>query len=263
MRMPTFYVSHGGGPWPWMTDMKAMCAKLDKSLRSIPGMLPEKPKAVLLITAHWEGSDIEISAGKQPGMLYDYGGFPPETYKIQYPAPGSPEIAQSVAQRLQAAGIRCKLDTKRGYDHGTFVPMAVMYPKADMPLVQMSILQSYDPARHAEIGRALAPLRDEGIAIVASGVSFHNLRQFGPAGKEPSQKFDQWLRDAVLAAPGPKRTAAVSAWEKAPHARFCHPQEDHLVPIFVAMGAAENDPATCIYNDLMMGTCAISSFRFG
>ena len=195
-------------------------------------------------------------------MVYDYYGFPPETYEIVYPAPGAPALAERTAGLLREAGIAVSLDTRQGFDHGTFAPMAVIWPEAEVPTYQVSIRKDYDPARHFAIGRALAPLRDEGVLIVGSGLSYHNLRMFGPQAKVPSEAFDAWLGE-TLALPAGQRTAALENWESAPYARVCHAQEDHLVPLFVALGAAEADKAERVYHDVgLMGGVTASSYRF-
>jgi aromatic ring-opening dioxygenase catalytic subunit (LigB family) len=262
-RLPTYFISHGGGPWPWIPQMRAMFANLEASLKAMVADLPAPPRAILMISGHWEESEVAVMASPAPPMVYDYTGFPPETYKVIYPAPGAPEIAARAMALLQVAGIAAHLDTAQGFDHGTFAPMAVMYPNADIPLFQISLLKSYDPAAHLAIGRALAPLRDEGVMIIGSGLSFHNLRMFGPAAKEPSEAFDAWLGQA-LALPSAARTDAMLNWESAPYARICHREEDHLVPLFVALGAAEGEAATRIYHDKgLMGGVTASSYRFG
>jgi aromatic ring-opening dioxygenase catalytic subunit (LigB family) len=195
-------------------------------------------------------------------MVYDYGGFPPETYQIKYPAPGAPDLARRTADLIAAAGLPARLDPDQGFDHGTFVPAFVMYPKADVPLYQVSLQRGYDPARHFALGRALAPLRDEGVLIVGSGLSYHNLRLFGPGAKEPSAAFDGWL-DKVLALEPAQRTEALLNWEEAPYARVCHKEEDHLVPLFAALGAAEGAQATRVYHDSnVFGGVTASSYRF-
>ncbi len=262
-RQPTYFISHGGGPWPWLANMRQMLASLETSLAHMPQELPEPPKAILMISGHWEETDFAVMSSPAPGMVYDYGGFPPETYQIQYPAPGAPELAARTADLLRDAGLPSHLDPKRGFDHGTFAPAYVMYPDAAMPLYQVSLQQGYDPAAHFAMGRALAPLRDEGVLIVGSGLSYHNLRLFGPAGKAPSAAFDAWLAE-VMAMTGPDRTKALMSWDKAPSARICHPQEDHLVPLFAALGAAEDEPATMVYHDeSVFGGITASSYRIG
>lgn len=263
-RLPTYFVSHGGGPWPWMKDQFGPAYdKLEASLVDMKRQVGVRPKAVLVVTSHWEADRFLLSSGTAPGMIYDYGGFPPHTYRISYPAPGDPQLAARAAALLEAAGHPAGLDAQRGFDHGTFSMLYPVYPQADMPVVQLSIRHGYDVGQHIAAGRALAPLRDEGVLIIGSGLSFHNLRQFGPAGQAASHAFDAWLRQAMLDAP-PARTGALLQWDKAPAARQAHPREDHLVPLMVAHGAAEHDPAALVYHeDDFFGSLAVSSFRFG
>lgn len=261
-RMPTYYISHGGGPWPWIKDMRSAFTALERSLAEMPSALPDVPQAVLMISGHWEAEQVRVMHNANPPMVYDYSGFPAHTYDITYPAPGAPALAERTQALLSAAGIPSVLDDTQGFDHGTFVPAYVMYPKADIPVFQVSMLQSYDPAAHFDLGRALAPLRDEGVLIVGSGLSYHNLAMFGPGAKEPSMGFDSWLNE-VLSHSAPARTEALLDWEKAPFARVAHKREDHLVPLFSALGAAEGGIATRIYHeDDIFGGVTASSWRF-
>ena len=246
-----------------MEELRNKLQLLEKSLTQIPREIGVVPNAVLVISGHWEEDEFTVMASPHPPMLYDYSGFPEHTYHVKYGAPGSPQLAQHVRTLIEAAGMPARLDPQRGFDHGTFAPLVVMYPDANVPIVQLSLKSGYDPATHLSVGRALAPLRDEGVLIIGSGLSYHNLRQFGPAGREASKTFDDWLQYTVLAAPG-KRESRLLAWRDAPAARDAHPQADHLIPLMVAVGAAENESATVIYHeeDLFNGVTA-SSFRFG
>ena len=264
-RLPTYFVSHGGGPWPLMKDqVGAAYDRLEASLVDIKRQVGVRPKAVLVITSHWEGADFMVSSGAAPGMIYDYGGFPAHTYRIQYPAPGDPGLAQRVAQLIAGAGHPVRLDPARGFDHGTFSMLYPIYPDADMPVVQLSIREDYDPATHIAIGRALAPLRDEGVLIIGSGLSYHNLRQFGAQGRIASHAFDQWLQQTMVGLPPDQRQQALLRWSEAPSARVAHPREDHLVPLMVAAGAAEHEASASVYHeDDFFGHLAVSSFRFG
>lgn len=262
-KMPTYFISHGGGPWPWVPNMRAQFSELERSLNKMVADLAEKPTAILMISGHWEEDNVAIMASPNPPMIYDYSGFPPETYQIKYSAPGAPGLARKAQELLAAAGIPAQLNHTQGFDHGTFAPLEIMYPAAEMPIFQISLLKSYDPSTHFAVGRALASLRNEGVMIIGSGLSYHNLGLLGPQAKQPSHAFDTWLRDALALAPK-GRADAITHWMNAPFARVCHPQEDHFVPLFVALGAAENDPATLIYHeDDFMGSIATSSFRFG
>lgn len=264
MRMPTYYLSHGGGPWPWMEiDGHGPHEVLRASLAELPTEFDEKPRAILMISAHWVTETFAIQRNAAPAMLYDYGGFPEHTYRVQYRAPGSIELADTVAELLHDAAIASVFDEKRGFDHGMFAPMAVMYPDATIPVVQLSIQKSFDPAMHLAVGGALAPLRDHGILIVGSGLSFHNLRAFGEAGRASSAQFDRWLFTSLHTDDFSVRSELMTQWEQAPLAREAHPQEDHLVPLFVALGAAERDAATRTYHqDDYFGAISASSYRF-
>jgi aromatic ring-opening dioxygenase catalytic subunit (LigB family) len=247
-----------------MDQANGMYDALAKSLIDIPLQLGEIPKAILVVSGHWEEHEFTVMAGARPPMLYDYHGFPAHTYHVKYSAPGSPALADQVRELIEKAGFTAQMDRQRGFDHGTFAPLAVMYPRADVPVVQLSLRANYDPAEHLAVGRALAPLRDQGVVILGSGLSYHNLRRLGPASSEPSKAFDQWLQQTLIASPPSQRVDQLIEWQKAPSARIAHPQEDHLLPLMVAVGAAEFDAATCIYHetDFMNGMTA-SSFRFG
>lgn len=262
-RLPTYFISHGGGPWPWLPDMRLAMHTLEVSLANMSAEIGETPKAVLMISGHWEENDFAVMSSPAPGMVYDYGGFPAFTYQIKYAAPGAPAVAARVVELLKAAGLPTHLDGNRGFDHGVFAPMQVMYPDANVPLLEVSLRHGYDPEEHIALGRALAPLRDEGVLIVGSGLSYHNLRRFGAAGKEPSAAFDAWLDEAMMSEPA-ARLDYLRGWDKAPSARICHPQEDHLIPLMAAIGAAENDEAKRVYHDEnVFGGVTASSYRFG
>lgn len=264
-KMPVYFISHGGGPWPWLQGpYREAYKELEASLKKLPTDLPEKPKAILIISGHWEEKNFSIMTNPKPPMLYDYGGFPEHTYRIQYPAANSLELVSRVESLLKGIGISADLDPNRGFDHGTFTPLAVSYPDADIPVVQLSMRDDYDPETHLKIGQALAPLRDEGILIIASGLSYHNLRLFDQRAAKPSHEFDAWLQDTIIHSNATDRRAKLLEWDKAPSARLAHPQEDHLIPLMVAVGAAEGEAGKLSYHeDDFMGGIAVSSFRFG
>lgn len=263
-RMPTYFLSHGGGPWPFMEGpVRDQFRLLERSLQDIPRQLPQRPKAVLVISGHWEEAEFTVSSSPRPGMVYDYYGFADHLYHISYPAPGSPQLAQRVGALLLEAGWAARGDPERGFDHGTFSMLKPMYPAADMPIVQVSMKRNLDPQEHLDMGQALAPLRDEGILIIGSGLSYHNLRNWAPSGAAPAAAFDAWLRRQLLESDPQARREGLKHWGDAPAARQAHPREDHLIPLMAAVGAAGDDPATCIYGELFMGYLAASSFRFG
>jgi len=264
-RLPTYFISHGGGPWPWMKEqMGGAYDRLEAALAGMPADIGRTPRAVLLVSAHWEAPRFTVQTSPAPGMLYDYGGFPDFTYHINYPAPGAPDVAVRVRELLERAGIASGEDAARGFDHGMFAPMAVIYPRADVPVLQLSLKTGLAPAEHLALGRALAPLRDEGVLIVGSGLSYHNLRAFGPAAKAPSAAFDAWLESTLAIADAATRSATLAAWERAPAARLAHPREEHLLPMMVALGAAEDEVATRVYHERdFFGGITVSSYRLG
>ncbi len=264
-RLPTYFISHGGGPWPWMRDRTGGAYDLlAAALQDMPRQVGRTPRAVLVVSGHWEADAFTASSHPSPPMLYDYSNFPAHTYRVRYDAPGDPALAARVRDLARGAGLPAALDAQRGFDHGTFSPFAVIYPQAGVPIVQLSMRTGYDPAEHLALGRALAPLRDDGVLIVGSGLSYHNLRHFGPQAREVSKAFDDWL-DRTLVGSGPAaRTDGLLHWDAAPAARIAHPREDHLMPLMVAVGAAESEPGARVYHeDAFMGGLAVSSFRFG
>jgi aromatic ring-opening dioxygenase catalytic subunit (LigB family) len=247
-----------------MPEMADGMRVLRSSLEDIPHQLGRKPRAVLVTSGHWESAQFALMASPNPPMVYDYSGFPPHTYQIHYDAPGDPALAQRAKGMLEAAGIAARLDPDQGFDHGTFAPLAVMYPDAEVPIVQLSLKHGYDPAAHLAAGRALAPLRDEDVLIVGSGLSYHNLRRMGPAAKDASKAFDDWLQQSLLGSSPIDRSERLKAWSQAPAARDAHPREDHLLPLMIAVGAAEQEPATLVYHEeRFFGGVTASSFRFG
>jgi aromatic ring-opening dioxygenase catalytic subunit (LigB family) len=266
-RMPTLFIPHGGGPCFFMPnppDHPKLWDKMGAYLRGIAKSLPEKPRAILVISGHWEENKVTVNASPAPSMLFDYYGFPPHTYQLKYPAPGSPELATEIRALLAKQGIESGSDPSRGYDHGVFVPFLLMFPDADIPVVQISLLSSLNPEAHLAVGRALAPLRDQGVLIVGSGMSYHNMGDFrmnthmlDPA----SVQFDGWLTQTVSAEPT-DREEKLAHWAEAPGARKSHPREEHLLPMMIAAGAADGDKGQRVFNDVVWGK-VLSSFQFG
>lgn len=236
--------------------------RMETWLRSIAASLPETPKALLVISAHWEEDVPTVMTAPRPPLLFDYYGFPKHTYELTWPAAGSPALAARVASLLADAGIASKQNDSRGFDHGVFVPLKVAFPEAEIPTVQLSLRVGLDPAEHLAIGRALAPLRDEGVLIIGSGMSYHNMRGFNTAaGDADSKRFDAWLSTSI-AKPLSERETLLREWTKAPAARASHPREEHLVPLMVAAGAAGDDLGVRVFGDAPMGT-VVSAVRFG
>ena len=259
-RQPALFIPHGGGPCFFMDDPRGIWTSMADLLRSLPSILPEAPRAILLITAHWETQGFVLTGGTAPSLIYDYYNFPPHTYQIAYPAPGAPYIAARAAVLLRAADLQAAVDQEHGFDHGVFIPMKVAFPDAEVPIVAMSVDASLDPALHVAAGRALAPLRDEGVVIIGSGLSTHNLRALGdPRFVEPTGAFDAWLSDSI-ALDADARGERLAHWADAPGAKLSHPREEHLIPLMVAAGAGAGRGER-IYNDTVMNS-VVSAYRF-
>ena len=253
------YFSHGGGPLPILGDashqaMLAFMTRLPEQLR--------KPDAILVVSAHWEESVATLMSASAPEMFYDYYGFPEEAYAITYPAPGSPELANRIAGLLKENGVASRLDPKRGFDHGLFIPLKMMYPQADIPSLQLSLLRGLNPSAHLALGKALRGLMKENILVVGSGFSYHNLRAFSwqavGAPDPANDAFQNWLIEACTSPiPQSEREQRLIEWEKAPSARYCHPREEHLLPLHVCLGMADK-PAKLIFDDQILGKRSVA-----
>lgn len=235
------FISHGGGPLPLLGDPghQAMVEHLTALAARI-----KRPKAILIISAHWEESVATVTTNPSPELIYDYYGFPPQSYEIKYPCPGEPELAAKVAAAISQAGIEVEQDPKRGLDHGVFVPLKIMYPQADIPCIQLSLVNTLEPDQHIRIGQALSALDYDDLLILGSGFSFHNMRAFfspnTPQTMALNKSFEDWLKHTLVAddISEVERVKLLSEWEQAPGARFCHPREEHLIPLHVCYGAA-------------------------
>ncbi len=256
--MTILYVPHGGGPLPLLGDSKHR--ELTRFLQQLSEAL-SPPDAIVVVSAHWEADPIRISSAAAPEMLYDYYGFPDESYQFQYPAPGNPRLAQSLAEHLRRLGLKVELDEAQGYDHGTFVPLMLLYPAANIPVVQVSLHPGLDAQFHINLGKALASALGDNYLLLGSGMSFHNMRAFfsaDPAIWPRSQVFDSWLNQTLTAAElsPDAREQQLANWLQAPEARFCHPREEHLLPLMVCAGAAwaKGLEARRNYNHQLLGT---------
>lgn len=257
---PALFIPHGGGPCFFMDDPQGNWTSMAQFLRSLPDLLPERPEAILLVSAHWETPGFVFTGGAHPELIYDYYNFPPHTYELRYPASGVPALAERAAGLLRQAQLQATVDPGHGFDHGMFIPLKVAFPDADVPVVEMSLDASLDPLLHAAAGQALAPLRAEGVAIIGSGMSFHNSRAFrSPRFAEESAEFDRWLTEAV-ALDGPARAKRLAQWADAPGGPAAHPREEHLIPLMVAAGAADGKGEQ-IYSDRVFHTM-VSAYRF-
>jgi 4,5-DOPA dioxygenase extradiol len=249
------YLSHGGGPLPLLGEPRHR--QLVEFLQQIPATLVT-PAAIVVISGHWEKPLPTVTGGAAPPLLYDYFGFPEEAYSIAYPAPGEPQLARSIHRLLEDHGIAADLDDRRGFDHGLFIPLKIMYPKADIPCVQLSLLTSLRPDEHIRLGKALGQLRRENLLIIGSGFSFHNLESFfqppSEEGRAANADFEQWLLDtfADKELSEEERERRLLLWDLAPGARFCHPRAEHLLPLHVCYGIAGRAAAR-IYGMEIMG----------
>ncbi len=262
---PTLYIPHGAGPCFFMAwepadawdDMAAW-------LRALEHEAGARPAALLVVSAHWEGPVFTVNTAPRPGLLFDYYGFPQSTYQLTWPAAGSPALAQRIQTLLHENGIAHATDDARGLDHGVFIPMKLAFPDADIPVVQLSLRTDLDPQAHLALGRALAPLRDEGVLIIGSGMSYHNMRRFrrngGPVDPD-SVRFDDWLFETV-AMTGDARAQRLASWQAAPGGRESHPREEHLLPLHVVAGAAHDEAGERAFHGEVMGSVQ-SGFRFG
>jgi aromatic ring-opening dioxygenase catalytic subunit (LigB family) len=253
-RMPAIYIPHGGGPSFFMVgERKQRYQPTEDFLRSIGSLLPTMPSAILIVTAHWETEVPSFTGGANPGLIYDYHGFPPETYELQYRAPGHPGLANRAATLLRKAGIPATVDMHYGWDHGVFIPLKVMFPDANIPVVAMSLQASLDPMLHCELGAALQSLRDENVLVVGAGMSYHNLQNFNLFASA-SFEFHDWL-DQILSRNWRERAEHLSNWRHAPGGRASHPREEHLIPLMLASGAGSDLPARRLWRGSVGPSC--------
>lgn len=262
--MPALFIPHGAGPcffmdWP---EDPHMWDKLASYLRNIPQSLPMSPRAILLVSAHWVEDEFSVSTQPKPPLIFDYYGFPASTYQLQYPAPGSPMLADRVSRLFAEAGLVIETDSERGLDHGAFIPLMLMYPQADIPVLQLSLKRGLDPGQHWLAGTALHSLRAEGVLVVGSGMSFHNMRGFTPEFRQASEQFDDWLATALSQPKADLRQRLLADWQQAPAAALTHPYPDHLLPLMVTAGAASEQPGRKTFSDVVMNV-RISAFEFG
>ena len=256
------YFSHGGGPLPILGDpghqaMVDFMAKLPLQLR--------RPDLIVVISAHWEEQAATVLGSEHPPMFYDYYGFPDAAYRIQYPGPGSPELAKRIVGLLEENKISARVDAQRGFDHGHFIPLKLMYPEADIPSIQLSLLRGLDPGAHIRLGKALRGLADANILVIGSGFSFHNMSAFAwqaAGGADPANDaFQDWLIETCASTlPQAERERRLIEWERAPSARYCHPREEHLLPVHICVGMA-GEPGTVVFDDQILGKRSLA-FRW-
>ncbi len=272
MKQPTLYIPHGGGPC-FFLNQDGSCPPMWEAMRAylaqIISSLPERPRAILFISAHWIEPQFSVLTTAKPDLYYDYYGFPPHTYDLRWNAPNDLTLARHAESLLQKAGFATGEEANRGWDHGVFVPMMVALPDADIPVAQLSLAgprrgEDFDADLHIRAGQALAPLRDEGVLIIGSGMSFHNMHVRDGSMQIHAETFDEALSATVCNPDPERRNAGLANWTELPMARFAHPPhgEEHLIPLMVAAGAAGEDQGVHIFRDQVIGW-TVSAFRFG
>ena len=253
------YFSHGGGPLPILGDPGH--AKMIAFMKQLPQRI-KKPDTVIVISAHWEEAVPTIIGNESPPLFYDYYGFPEEAYEIEYPVPGNPELAAKVKKLLDESGIQSKITNERGFDHGLFIPLKMMWPVPDIPMIQISLIRGLNPQEHISLGNALRPLLEEDILVIGSGFSFHNMRAFrfdNSNTPDPgNDQFQEWLIEVCTGRHSKaEREQSLIDWEKVPNARYCHPREEHLLPLHVCLGMS-NESADVIFDDYILGKRSIA-----
>ena len=250
---PVFYLPHGGGPLPLLGDPQHLA--LTQFLTQLGSKLPT-PAAILVISAHWESPHPALTAAENPALLFDYSGFPAQSYQLSYPATGAPQLAAQIAEKLLQAGFNPQLNTSRGWDHGVFVPLLMLRPQADIPVLQLSLLKGLDAATHIALGEAISFLRSQNVIIIGSGMSFHNMQAFfrpDLVSDNQVSEFNQYLINSLQ----PQYSYAEQAqrlinWQQAPNARLIHPREEHLLPLHVCFGAGKGSNAQVLFNDKVL-----------
>ena len=233
---------------------------MNQFLRSFAQGIP-KPDAIIVFSAHWEEEEVSVTCNPDPSLLFDYYGFPEEAYNYSYPASGQDNLSNQLRDQLESSGIRCRLDPDRGFDHGLFVPLMLMYPQADVPCVQISLSKTLDPELHIRIGESLQSFKNQNLLFLGSGFSFHNLPvlmgRFDEAANEKNGLFESWLNYTCCdtAVSESDRRQALVDWDRAPGARFCHPREEHLLPLHICYGLA-GKPAIQVFSDQIYGVTA-------
>jgi len=257
-RQPALFVSHGSPTLPLEQS-----AATDFLRRLGPSL--DRPEAILMVSAHWDTERPAVSSAERPETIYDFYGFPPELYRLQYPAPGAPKLARRVASLLGEHGFSTDIDPERGLDHGAWTPLILAYPQADIPVTQLSIQSRLGPAHHVRLGEALRPLRDEGVLIIASGGATHNLRELsrqrGSTVAQPwAAEFNDWLAGALQS----RRTDDLVNYRgQAPQAVRNHPTDEHLIPLFVALGAGDPGGTTQrLHTSIESGVISMDAYRF-
>jgi 4,5-DOPA dioxygenase extradiol len=257
--LPTLFISHGS---PMLPLIEAPARRFLEGLATTL----ERPKAILVASAHWETERPAVNAVACNATIHDFYGFPPALYRLSYPAPGDPVLAERVHALLQVAGFAADIDRERGLDHGAWCPLLLAYPKADIPVLQVSVQSHLGPAHHLQLGEALAPLRDEGVLLIGSGSWTHDLRRFrGQSIDAPEApdvvEFSDWMDAAVTEG---RRDDLLAYRRRAPHAAEEHPTEEHLLPLYFAMGVGgDGAKPRRIHKSASYGVLRMDAYAFG
>jgi 4,5-DOPA dioxygenase extradiol len=244
MNAQAIYLSHGGGPLPILGDHSH--AAMVRFMEGLSSLL-RPVKAIIVFSAHWEERTVAVLGGEEPGLYYDYWGFPKESYELTYPLKNDLSLAHRVAQLLGSSVVE-----NRGWDHGVFIPLLLSYPKAEIPAVQVSMNTSLDAEDHYTLGERLRPLLDEEILFIGSGFSYHNIRGFGRDADAQNEAFQEYLIGAATEEDPLRQKEFLVEWEQAPYARACHPRAEHLLPLHVCAGFAQRS-AQLVFDDQIMG----------
>ena len=262
-RLPTFFIPHGGGPCFFMDwNPSGVWDGMAEYLKGFADDVRHDIKALIVISAHWEEDLVKVTGHANPELIYDYHGFPSHTYDLKWPAPGHPDLAVQVSDALNKGGIDCVVDDQRGFDHGVFIPLLLAFPDAHIPTIQISLHAGLSPEQHLTIGRLISPFRDDGVLIIGSGMSYHDVGALmGRKEVSGSEEFDHWLSESVLLPPQEREDRLLN-WSSAPFARLCHPREEHLMPLHVVAGAALECKSQIDYSETVLGA-KISAYQFG
>ncbi|CAB3222450.1 unnamed protein product [Arctia plantaginis] len=264
---PSVFLNHGGGPLPVLGDKDNL--EIAEGLRNVPSIVKlHELKAIIVVTAHREENIVTISSGERHSLVYDYSNYPPESYTFKYEAPGDPILARKIHEALKKAGIPSTLDEERGWDHGVFIPMMLIHPKADIPVIQVSILKNQNASQHFEVGKILYKFRKEGVAIFGSGMSYHNMDEFRKVETDinkfekviVNEEFDQFLNDVCTG--DEENRKRIIDWEKEEGGLESHPkgEADHLMPLIVNIGAGGTRPGKKIFSSAFYGIFQLSGF---
>lgn len=221
-----------------------------------------KPKSIIVVSAHWEEEHLTITGGENPHLLYDYYGFPKEAYEFKYPAKGNPSLEKELKELFEDNGIKTRINNDRGFDHGVFIPLKMMYPQADIPVTQISLIKGLDPKLHIKIGNVLKDMVQDNILLIGSGFSFHNMREFDWKGENrtdsKNDEFQNWLSNLLSGELSEReKENKLINWEEHTSARYCHPREEHLIPLHVCFGSSMGKGQT-VFDDYILGKRALA-----